>query len=146
MDSYKTQWLTSEGDERVRCELLAFGTVEDLERGTLNAQDRNVLVKLSILNYVYGKQVVTFDALLKNYAQAGIELTDNDMEMILLELCNHGIMDVSIDSVAREVKVLQLSRYRDVYCGERELLVVNPTKVITNIEIIDTLQAYSDKL
>lgn len=146
MDSYKTQWLTSEGDERVRCELLAFGTVEDLERGTLNAQDRDVLVKLSILNYVYGKQVVTFDALLKNYAQAGIELTDNDIEMILLELCNHGIMDVSIDSVAREVKVLQLSRYRDVYCGERELLVVNPAKVITNIEIIDTLQAYSDKL
>ncbi|KAI8398229.1 uncharacterized protein HLK63_F05445 [Nakaseomyces glabratus] len=146
MDSYKTQWLTSEGDERVRCELLAFGTVEDLERGTLNAQDRDVLVKLSILNYVYGKQVVTFDTLLQNYAQAGIELTDNDIEMILLELCNHGIMDVSIDSVAREVKVLQLSRYRDVYCGERELLVVNPAKVITNIEIIDTLQAYSDKL
>ncbi|KAI8387796.1 COP9 signalosome complex subunit 9 [Nakaseomyces glabratus] len=146
MDSYKTQWLTSEGDERVRCELLAFGTVEDLERGTLNAQDRDVLVKLSILNYVYGKQVVTFDTLLQNYAQAGIELTDNDIEMILLELCNHGIMDVSIDSVAREVKVLQLSRYRDVYCGERELLVVNPAKVMTNIEIIDTLQAYSEKL
>ena len=105
-----------------------------------------MLVKLSILNYVYGKQVVTFDTLLQNYAQAGIELTDNDIEMILLELCNHGIMDVSIDSVAREVKVLQLSRYRDVYCGERELLVVNPAKVMTNIEIIDTLQAYSEKL
>lgn len=146
--SFKDKWLVSDnyGDQLVY-EILSFGTVNDLQKAPIEYQEmiRDKLIRLSMINFIFGKNEASFSSVIEEYQNAGIELDSNDVEMILLELNDRGIVRVLIDSVGQTVDILCLNQFRDIYCDERELLVLNQEDLMTKSNLIEVLETYIRK-
>lgn len=143
--SFKCQWLSSINErDQMNYEILSFGTVDDLHKVPMEDQLllRDKLIRLSMITYIHGKRRVSYPWLIQKYRDAGLELDSNDIEMILLELNDRGIVRVLIDSVGQTVDIVRLNQYRDVYCNEKRLLVINPDTILTKTKLIDVLQTY----
>lgn len=143
--SFKDKWLGASCErDQLYYEILSFGTVDDLNR--IPREDRSSIrdkmIRLSMVTYIFGQRQVSYSWLIRRYRDAGIELDSNDIEMILLELNDRGIVQILIDSAGETVDIVRLNQYRDVYCYEKELLLINPETLLTNLKLINTLEMY----
>ncbi|CAI4038055.1 hypothetical protein SMKI_04G3940 [Saccharomyces mikatae IFO 1815] len=122
---YKEEWLNSKDlDERQLLEIFAFGNVEDLPKNIrLTPPMRSKLERLTLITLSEKYNELSYEMVRQE-----CQIEDNGIiEGHLIEL--QDILKAEMDSVNEFIKILNRFDCRDVYCCERELIVVKKPRV-----------------
>ena len=138
---YKAEWLESKDlDERQLFEIFAFGNIKDVpEDTTLTSSMRSKLEKLTLITLSETYNELTYENIRKQ-----CQIEDNSIiENHLIQL--QDIFKVEIDSVNLSIIFLKRLDCRDVYCNERELVVIENPRV-TKECLVNNLRKWKIKL
>lgn len=138
---FKELWLSSDdSDEQKLLELFCFGTIGDVpEHMSISPLMWRKMTKLTLLGLATEARSLKY-----SYVMEQCRLRNGEeVEETFIAL--RGLIDFQIDSVESTIKILQCFDCRDVYGGERDLLLLHDV-VPTKLTLIRDLLRWKDKL
>lgn len=138
---YKQYWLQTQNEEQtVLFELFAFGTINDIPKQMVLSP--LMLKKLQLLTMISLSQCereLTYSKIMEVCAISSID----KVERYMIELRN--FFSVKLDPIRESARIESLNDARDVYGGEKPLLLdIRPLH--TKAELIDKLTHWQHKL
>lgn len=138
---YKDLWLEETDPERRKAlELFAFGTVQHIDKSIpLTTPMLRKLQKLTIVSLSERLREIPYELIRQ---ECGINDTAT-IEECLIQL--REFFEVQLDSPAQQATILRWYDCRDVYGGERPLVVV-PEPATTSASLLKDLESWHRKL
>ncbi|SCV04689.1 LAMI_0H18294g1_1 [Lachancea mirantina] len=139
--SYKSYWLNC-GVEKYQkiFELFSFGNVTDVPDGMVLSELMWKKIRtLTLLTLFQNHRILSFDSI----RSACRVPNAADVEELTIAL--RGIVDFETDEVGQKIEVLFCKRARDVYCGEKELLIL-PKASTSKRDLEVALTKWKEKL